>query len=129
MAKPGTILCLYEESLSSALLLTIAPHLFGATGYLQRNLISDVAGAADLTDPNLVNAWGIAITAASPFWVCDAGTAMSTVYTASASTFAISATKASCPRLTRTGLYQVNVMDDAVIVQIRGFGSPKSVTR
>lgn len=81
----------------SALLLTIAPHLFGATGYLQRNLISDVAGAADLTDPNLVNAWGIAITAASPFWVCDAGTAMSTVYTASASTFAISTTKASLP--------------------------------
>ena len=56
----------------------------GATGYLVHNLVSDQAGVADLTDPNLVNAWGISITAASPFWVCDGGTGLSTVYTASA---------------------------------------------
>jgi uncharacterized protein (TIGR03118 family) len=55
----------------------------GATGYLQHNLVADVAGVADFTDPNLVNAWGLATSAASPFWVCDAGTGLSTVYAAS----------------------------------------------
>jgi uncharacterized protein (TIGR03118 family) len=68
-----------------------------ATGYLVRNLISDQAGVADLTDPNLVNAWGITISAASPFWVCDGGTGLSTVYTASATAFSTSATKAAIP--------------------------------
>ena len=34
------------------------------------------AGSADFTDPNLVNGWGIAISAASPFWVCDGGTGL-----------------------------------------------------
>jgi uncharacterized protein (TIGR03118 family) len=52
---------------------------------------------ADFTDPNLVNGWGIAISAASPFWLCDGGTGLSTVYTASATTFAVSATKAAIP--------------------------------
>jgi len=87
-------------------------------------------------DPNLVNAWGIAITAASPFWACVAGTAMSTVYTARTSTFAISTTKSRsardlqargwtrstswCPRLPRTAM--------TLIVQIGGFPSPGGVS-
>jgi uncharacterized protein (TIGR03118 family) len=80
------------------MLLGLAPGLMpAATGYLVRNLISDQAGVADLTDPNLVNGWGIAISAASPFWICDGGTGLSTVYTASASAFSISATKAAIP--------------------------------
>lgn len=62
-----------------------------------RNLIADTPGTADFTDPNLVNGWGIAISAASPFWICDGGTGLSTVYTASAAAFSISATKAQLP--------------------------------
>src|SRR3954470_7116928 len=77
---------------------SLAPCLVrGATGYMVRNLVSDQPGVADLTDPNLVNAWGISISATSPFWVCDGGTGLSTVYTASATTFSISATKAQLP--------------------------------
>src|SRR6059058_3267960 len=80
------------------MLLALAPGLMSAAnGYLVRNLISDQAGTADLTDTNLVNGWGIAITAASPFWICDGGTGLSTVYTASASAFSISTTKAAIP--------------------------------
>ena len=60
-----------------------APVLSAATGYYQHNLVADVAGVADFTDPNLVNAWGLATSATSPFWVCDAGTGLSTVYAAS----------------------------------------------
>lgn len=78
--------------------LALAPlALPAATGYLQHNLVADVAGVADFTDPNLVNAWGISISGASPFWVCDGGTGLSTVYTASATTFAVSTTKAIIP--------------------------------
>src|SRR3954447_1510690 len=80
------------------MLLGLTPQLApAATGYLARNLIADTAGIADLTDPNLVNGWGIAISAASPFWICDGGTGLSTVYTASISAFSISATKAAIP--------------------------------
>jgi uncharacterized protein (TIGR03118 family) len=48
--------------------------------YVQSNLVSDVPGLAAVTDPNLVNPWGIAISGASPFWITDNGTGLSTVY-------------------------------------------------
>lgn len=80
------------------LLLAVLPAaLPAATGYLVHNLVSDMPGAADFTDPNLVNAWGISISGGSPFWVCDGGSGLSTVYLASATTFAVSATKAALP--------------------------------
>lgn len=69
---------------TASLLILLAPAILsGATGYLKHNLVSDVPGQADFTDPNLVNAWGIATSATSPFWVCDGGTGLSTVYSAS----------------------------------------------
>jgi uncharacterized protein (TIGR03118 family) len=45
----------------------------------QTNLVSDQAGAAT-TDPNLVNAWGIAFNPAGSVWVADNGTGRATVY-------------------------------------------------
>jgi uncharacterized protein (TIGR03118 family) len=60
------------------------------TAYLETDLVSDQAGVAPLTDPNLVNPWGIAFSPAnltanppskgSPFWVSDNGTDKSTLY-------------------------------------------------
>lgn len=80
------------------LILAVVPAVLpAASGYLVHNLVSDTAGAADFTDANLVNAWGISISATSPFWLCDGGTGLSTVYTSSATTFAVSATKAAIP--------------------------------
>src|SRR5258708_28725150 len=38
---------------------------------LQTNLVSDLPGAAAITDPNLVNPWGISESSASPFWISD----------------------------------------------------------
>jgi uncharacterized protein (TIGR03118 family) len=49
-------------------------------GYAQRNLVSDVPGAADVTDANLVNAWGLAFGPTTPAWVADNGTDVSTLY-------------------------------------------------
>src|SRR5690348_8445350 len=48
--------------------------------YLQRNLVSDIAGMAEKTDTNLVNPWGIATSASSPFWVSDNHAGVSTLY-------------------------------------------------
>ncbi|HJT33147.1 MAG TPA: TIGR03118 family protein [Pirellulales bacterium] len=49
-------------------------------GYLQVNLVSDQAGTALLTDPQLVNPWGISFSPTSPFWVSDNGADVATIY-------------------------------------------------
>jgi uncharacterized protein (TIGR03118 family) len=51
-----------------------------AQHYLQTNLVSDIPGLATFTDPDLVNAWGIARGPTSPWWVNDNGTGKSTLY-------------------------------------------------
>ena len=48
--------------------------------YVQRNLVADRAGFAENTDPNLVNAWGIAFNPFGLVWVNDNGTGLSTLY-------------------------------------------------
>jgi len=48
--------------------------------YAQHNLLSDVPGLADLTDPNLVNAWGLDSGDTSPWWIADNGTGKTTLY-------------------------------------------------
>jgi uncharacterized protein (TIGR03118 family) len=50
-------------------------------GYQQLNLVSDIPGAAQLLDPNLVNPWGLSSSPTSPLWVSDNGTDKSTLYT------------------------------------------------
>jgi uncharacterized protein (TIGR03118 family) len=47
---------------------------------VQRNLVSDQPGAADRLDTNLANAWGLAFSAAGPFWVSDNHAGVVTVY-------------------------------------------------
>ena len=42
--------------------------------YHQTNLVSDLPGLAQLTDPDLVNPWGLAAGPATPAWVADNGT-------------------------------------------------------
>src|SRR5438132_2467116 len=56
--------CLEERSLLSG-------------GYAQVNLASDVPGLARVTDPNLVNPWGIAFSPTGPFWFADNGRGVS----------------------------------------------------
>jgi uncharacterized protein (TIGR03118 family) len=53
------------------------------TTYQQHNLVSDQAGVADHTDPNLVNAWGLSFSSTSFFWVSDNGTGVATLYNGS----------------------------------------------
>jgi uncharacterized protein (TIGR03118 family) len=53
---------------------------FVTNNYRQVNLVSDLPGFAQIQDPLLVNPWGIASSATSPFWVANAGTASATLY-------------------------------------------------
>jgi uncharacterized protein (TIGR03118 family) len=48
--------------------------------YTVTPLVSDQPGVAPNTDPNLVNAWGLAASATSPWWVADNETDLSTLY-------------------------------------------------
>jgi uncharacterized protein (TIGR03118 family) len=52
------------------------PHRF-----VEHDLVSDVAGRADLTDHGLVNAWGMAQGPTSPVWVAANGTNKAELYT------------------------------------------------
>jgi uncharacterized protein (TIGR03118 family) len=54
----------------------------GAT-FSQHNLVSDLPGLADHMDTNLVNPWGIAFSATSPFWISDNHSGFSTIYNSS----------------------------------------------
>src|SRR3954452_16043592 len=48
--------------------------------FVQTNLVSNVPGLALVTDPNLVNAWGLSASPTSPIWVSNNGTNTSTLY-------------------------------------------------
>src|SRR5205823_4493209 len=52
-----------------------------ANGYHWTNLVSDIPGVALHTDPHLVNPWGLTVSSTGNFWVSDAETGVSTVYT------------------------------------------------
>ena len=48
--------------------------------YNQINLVSNQPGVAPVTDPSLINPWGIARSSSSPWWVADNVTGLSTLY-------------------------------------------------
>jgi uncharacterized protein (TIGR03118 family) len=64
-----------------------APASAHTSAYRQINLVSDQPGKAPLTDPDLVNAWGLAASPGtnaapgSPLWVADNGSDKATLYT------------------------------------------------
>ena len=58
--------------------------IMSATGfaqhYSQTNLVSNTAGVAPVTDPQLINPWGLSRNSGSPWWVSDQATGFSTLY-------------------------------------------------
>jgi uncharacterized protein (TIGR03118 family) len=73
MLKSLTAIAL--STLGMASILTAGP-----IGFVQTNLASNLPGVAPVTDPNLVNAWGIAATSGSPQWIGDNGTGTAVLY-------------------------------------------------
>src|ERR1035437_5478669 len=53
--------------------------------YTQTNLVSDIPGMAAVTDPNLVNPWGLSRSSGSPWWISDNGPGLTTLYTGTGS--------------------------------------------
>jgi uncharacterized protein (TIGR03118 family) len=51
-----------------------------AQHYTQKNLFSNTGTGGSMTDPNLVNGWGISRGSATPWWVSDNGTGKATLY-------------------------------------------------
>lgn len=66
--------------LACTLVVACAPALLHADSYTQTNLVSNIPGLANTTDPNLQNPWGVAFSATSPFWVSDQGSGTATLY-------------------------------------------------
>src|SRR6267143_3903939 len=64
---------------STAWALIISATCF-AQHYTQTNLVSNTAGVAPVTDPQLINPWGLSRASGSPWWVSDNGTGFSTLY-------------------------------------------------
>jgi uncharacterized protein (TIGR03118 family) len=48
--------------------------------YTQTNLVSNTPGVAPVTDPQLINSWGLSRASSSPWWVSDEATGFSTLY-------------------------------------------------
>ena len=66
-------------ALLAVLLLAGAPAYAGPL-YVQSNLVSNVAGLAAITDPQLINPWGFSHSGTSPFWISNQGQSTSTLY-------------------------------------------------
>ena len=54
--------------------------LFSQTGYMQTNLVANVAGVAKNTDSQLSNPWGISFIPGNPFWISNNNGGTSTLY-------------------------------------------------
>jgi uncharacterized protein (TIGR03118 family) len=50
------------------------------TGYFQTNLVSNTAGAATTTDPQLLNPWGLSFLPGQDFWIANNKSGTSTLY-------------------------------------------------
>ena len=50
------------------------------TGFMQTNLVSNTAGVATTTDPQLLNPWGISFLPGQDFWIADNNSGFSTLY-------------------------------------------------
>jgi uncharacterized protein (TIGR03118 family) len=81
------LICSWATAMSArvcvALVLGIvAPAQAGPT-FSVTNLVTNnqAVNPAQITDPNLVNPWGVSFSATSPLWVSDEGTGVSSVYT------------------------------------------------
>ena len=78
-----------KGKLLTCLVFLAAVPLAAQEKYHRTNLVSDIAGVALRTDPNLVNAWGITFSPTSPIWIADNGTGVATVYQADGQAFPI----------------------------------------
>jgi uncharacterized protein (TIGR03118 family) len=83
---PGAIVIVAVLGLG-ILLTRQAPAAAPGGSYLQTNIVSDVKGTALVTDPQLINPWGIVAGPQTPFWIADNNSGVSTLYTGAGAPF------------------------------------------
>jgi uncharacterized protein (TIGR03118 family) len=54
--------------------------------FVQTNLVSDIPGLAKITDPKLLNSWGVSHSTISPFWISDQAANVATLYSVTGET-------------------------------------------
>src|ERR1700730_6319803 len=67
-------------TVAAALGIVCVPYTASPAPFVQTNLVSDIAGLATITDSSLVNPWGFARPATSPFWISDQGTSLTNLW-------------------------------------------------
>lgn len=79
---------MFLRSLSAVAVLTLAPLAAAHAGVTVTNLVTDdqLAHPAQITDPALVNAWGIGLSPTGPFWVSATESGVVTVYSVNPAT-------------------------------------------
>ncbi|MFC6086090.1 TIGR03118 family protein [Sphaerisporangium aureirubrum] len=92
----------------------------GSMRFASVPMISDLAGKADVTDPKLVNPWGLAM--GKTLWVSNAGTGTATVYSGGAGLITKEKTEVWIPGGTPTG--QVFNGTDGFEVSAKGNSGP-----
>ena len=71
----------FRMILAAILAVSVTPVVFAnPIGFVQTNIASDQPGVANILDPDLVNAWGIAAGPTSPFWLGVNGSGTSVLY-------------------------------------------------
>lgn len=66
--------------LGALAMLALTPSGGWADSYQATFLVSNVPGMAEITDPLLQNPWGVSFSSSSPFWISNAGSSTSTLY-------------------------------------------------
>jgi uncharacterized protein (TIGR03118 family) len=92
------------------------------TKFAEIPLISDLAGKADVTDPKLVNPWGLAM--GKTLWVSNAGTGSATVYSGGASQLTKEKTEVAIPGGAPTG--QVFNGEEGFEISSKGVTGPST---
>ncbi len=70
----------FAALITSLVLMAATSGYARAAGYVQSNLVSDIPGLAQFTDPTLLNPWGIAFFPGNPLWVNDNNAGLSALY-------------------------------------------------
>ena len=83
---------LLKSLLLPGCVLLLLPAMASAQNYKVTNLVSDIAGMAPVTDPNLKNPWGITRSSTSPWWVSNNNSGTSTLYNATGGIIPINGT-------------------------------------
>jgi uncharacterized protein (TIGR03118 family) len=53
---------------------------FAFAQYIETNMVSNEPGVAPVTDPNLIDPWGLSMSTSSPLWVSNQNSSTATVY-------------------------------------------------